>query len=219
VAKMAGACSLFAMSFLPAFLVGVVVGLVVVVVVVLVGVVRAVVAVAVVVGVLLVSALELVDLLVSAGQRMRSPVGPPVVVDNVVVASPGLGGVGRGFTSTLVVLLDVGGKYLNVPVTPDGSSMDAFDWSPSDNSIGLHASGWSKRSTVVGLLSVDVNARVLVLPEFGEGSSEAADLVVEVGFGGNDTVASLQLESDCHFHPCGIPVQLAVPYAALIGNV
>ena len=207
---MAGATSLVAMSFLPAFLVGVVVVLVGVVVVVLVGVVRDGVVVAVVVGALLVSALELVDLFVSASQRMRSPVGSPVVVNSPVVASPCLSGVGRGFASTLVVLLNVGGEHFNVPVTPDGSTMDAFDWCPSDDSISLHASGWSKRRTVVGLPSVDVNARVLVLPEFGEGSSEAADLVAEVGFGGNDTVASLQLESDCHLHPSGIPMHLAV---------
>ena len=74
---MAGASSLVAMSFLPAFLVGVVVVLVGVVVVVLVGVVSDGVEVAVVVGALVVSALELVDLFVSASQRMRSPVGPP----------------------------------------------------------------------------------------------------------------------------------------------
>ena len=58
-----------------------------------------------------------------------------------------------------------------------------------------------------------------MLPKFGEGSSEAADLVVEVRLGRYDAVASLQLECNCHLHPSGIPMHLAVPYAALIGNV
>ena len=64
-----------------------------------------------------------------------------------------------------------------------------------------------------------MHAGILVLPEFGEGNSEAADLVVEIRFGRYDAVASLQLESNCHLHPSGIPVQLAVPYAALICNI
>ena len=183
MAKMTGTSSLVALSFLPAFMVGVVVVLVGVVVVVLVGVVRVCIATVVVVGVLLVSAFELVDLLVSASKRIRNPFRSAVMVDSFVVAPPGFSGVGSGLAGALVMLLDVGGEHFDVPVTPDGSTMDAFDWRPSNDSISLHASGWSERRAVVGLPSVDVNARVLVLSEFGEGSAKTADLVVEVGFG------------------------------------
>ena len=218
MAKVAWASSLVAMSFRPTFLVGVVVVLVGVVAVMLIGVVRAVLAVAVVVGALLAFALELVDLFISTSQRMRDPFRPAVVVDSSVVASPGLRGVGRSFACTLVVLLDVCGKNLNVPVAPDGSAVDAFDWRPSDDGISLNASGRSERSAVVGLFAVDVDARIFMLPEFRKGSTKTADLVVEVGSGGDDVVASLQLESNSHFHPCGVSVQLAVPYAAFIGN-
>ena len=183
VAKVARASSLVALPLLPTFMAGVVVVLVGVVVVVLVGVVRIVVATVVVVGALLVPTFELVDLLVSASKRVRNPFRPAIMVDSFVVASPGFGGVGSSFAGSLVVLLDVGGKHFDVPVAPDRSTMNAFDWRPSDGSISLYASSWSERRAVIGLPSVDVNARVLVLSKFGEGSAKAADLVVEVGFG------------------------------------
>ena len=105
------------------------------------------------------------------------------MVDSFVIAPPSFGGVGSGLAGALVVLLDVGGKHFDVPVAPDGSTMNALDWRPSDDSISLNASSWSERRAVIGLPSVDVNARILVLSQFGEGSAKAADLVVEVGFG------------------------------------
>ena len=180
---MARASSLVALPLLPTFMAGVVVVLVGVVVVVLVGVVRVVIANVVVVGALLVPAFELVDLLVGASKWVRNPFRPAIMVDSFVIAPPSFGCVGSSLAGALVVLLDVGGKHFDVPVTPDGSTMDAFDWRPSNDSISLHASGWSERRAVVGLPSVDVDARVLVLSEFGEGSAKTADLVVEVGFG------------------------------------
>ena len=170
------------------------------------------------VGSLLVSALELVDLLIGAGQWVRCPLGPTIVVCRMVVAPPCFSSVGGSFAGALVVLLDVGGNSLGVSVAPDRSSVDAFSWGASDDGVGLYASGGSKRSAVVGLPAIYVDTGIFVLPKFGEGGSEAADLVVEVGLGRDDVVASLQLESDCHFHPSGIPMHLAVAYAPFIGN-
>ena len=136
---------------------------------------------------------------------MRNPFGSSVMVDRAVVASPSFGGVGSSFTSTLMMLLNVGGYNLDVLVVPDRSSMNAFCRSASDDSVGRNASSRSESSAVIGLLAIDVHAGVLVLPEFGEGSSKAANLVVEISFGRYDAVTSLQLESNCHLHPGGIP--------------
>ena len=88
---MAEARSLLTESFLSSQIVGGVFVLVAVVFALPVGVLRIDVVVAVVVGILLVSAFELVNLLISAGQWVRSPYRSAVVVDRAVVASPCLG--------------------------------------------------------------------------------------------------------------------------------
>ena len=82
-----------------------------------------------------------------------------------------------------MVLLNVGGNNLDVLVAPDRSSMNAFCRSASDDSVGLYASSGSERSAVVGFPAIYVHAGIFVLPKFGEGGTEAADLVVEVRLG------------------------------------
>ena len=105
------------------------------------------------------------------------------MVHRFIIAPPSFSSVGSSFAGALVVLLDVVGKHFDVPVAPDRSTVNALDWRPSDDSISLYASSWSERRAVIGLPSVDANARILVLSQFGEGSAKAADLVVEVSFG------------------------------------
>ena len=122
------------------------------------------------VGSLLVSALELVDLLIGAGQWVRCPLGPTIVVCRMVVAPPCFSSVGSGFAGALVVLLNVGGNSLGVSVAPDRSSVDAFSWGASDDGVGLYTSGGSERSAVVGLPAIYVHTGIFVLPKFGEGA-------------------------------------------------
>jgi hypothetical protein len=131
----------------------------------------------------LVSALELINLLVGAGQWMRSPFGSVFVVYSAVVASPSFSSISSDIASSLVMLLYIVGDGLDVFLVPYRPPVDAFGWNSSDSGIGLYASGGSKHSAVVGLSPTNSHAGILVLTEFGERSSEAANLVVEIRFG------------------------------------
>ena len=115
---MAGARSLLAMSLLPSELASDVFVLVAVVFAVPVRMLPIDVVLAIVVGNLLVSAFELVNLLICAGQWVRSPFRSAVVVDRTVVATQCFGSVGSSFTSSLMMLLNVGGYSLDVVVVP-----------------------------------------------------------------------------------------------------
>ena len=122
--------------------------------------------------------LELVNLLIRTSYGIRCPFWPAFGKLDAVVAFPIACGLSSNSACSIVMLLYVVCNDANVIFTPYRPSMDAVRRSTSDSGIGLHTFGRSEYIAIVGLLAIYPNVHFFVLPESGEGSSEAADLAV-----------------------------------------
>jgi hypothetical protein len=129
----------------------------------------------------IVFALELEDLLISKGERMRYPFFPAFGINGAIVAPPGFRSNSSSITRTLVMLLYVTSYGFGDLFAPHRSPVNALHGNSSYGSIGLHTSGRTERSAIIGSLAVDLDASLLMLPKLREGSSEATHLVVKVG--------------------------------------